>query len=190
MYTALLFLALFSCFSLTAGRSLEAGGACVGIRREDSFDFELPRAVAVHVQDPVCDATWTIDQSTAILDGNLIHCSYPCKNVTRLGISVSYCPASVKFHVTCSIYTNELTCYCTNSTKNPVSSTILPSTDVSSSAFKTDSSLRTHYCAIAVAVTFALTLVILAFLICRTKSSVKYAPKRNSAEEQNQPGPE
>lgn len=40
------------------------GETCVGIRREDSsYDFELPDAVAVNVQNRACDAEWTIDVS-------------------------------------------------------------------------------------------------------------------------------
>lgn len=40
------------------------GETCVGIRREDSFyDFDVPDAVAVNVQNPACDAEWTIDVS-------------------------------------------------------------------------------------------------------------------------------
>ncbi|KAF4103290.1 hypothetical protein G5714_016173 [Onychostoma macrolepis] len=177
MQTALLF-ALLSCFSLIEGKSL-GGETCDGTRREDSsYAFELPDAVIKNVQDSNCDAEWSTDQFTAILDGNSAHFSHPFKNVTHQGISVSYCPASVRFHVSCPKYTRELMCYCTNSTNNPVS-TSLPSGD----AIKTDSSVRQHYCAIAVAATFVISLFILAFLVCRTNSTAKYAP-----DEQNQPG--
>ncbi|RXN28180.1 hypothetical protein ROHU_019506 [Labeo rohita] len=45
-----------------------AGETCVGIRREgSSYDFDLPDGVAVNVQDPACDAEWTIDIVSAML---------------------------------------------------------------------------------------------------------------------------
>lgn len=39
-----------------------ADEACVGMQREDgSYDFDLPGAVTLNVQDDACDAEWTID---------------------------------------------------------------------------------------------------------------------------------
>ncbi|CAM4699933.1 unnamed protein product [Leuciscus chuanchicus] len=184
MSSALLFLVLVSWFSLIEGKSLE-DETCVGMQREDgSYDFDLPDAVTLNVQDDACDAEWTIDKTfTAVLDGSVIHFSHPFKNVTRQGIRVNYCPVSAQFHVTCPKYTKELACYCTNSTDNkPVFKTSLPPRDTLSSG----STKRQHYCAIAVAATFVISFVILAFSICRTNSSAKYA--RASADEQNQPG--
>ncbi|KAI2655401.1 Conserved oligomeric Golgi complex subunit 3 [Labeo rohita] len=161
METALLFLVLLTCFSLI--ETLE-GEPCVGIRREDSsYDFHLPDAVVENVQDVNCDAEWTIDQITAVLDGKSAHYSHPFKNVTPHGISVSYCPFLVKFHVSCPVssltiihlltivlplfilrikYVRQLLCSCINSTSiHTVFSTTLPS---GGDAIKTDSSVRQH----------------------------------------------
>ncbi|KAK7147505.1 hypothetical protein R3I94_010128 [Phoxinus phoxinus] len=181
MSPALIFLVLLSGVSLIGGKSLE-DETCVGLQREDrSYNFDLPEAVTLNVQNDACDAEWTIDKIfTAVLDGSSISYTPPFKNVTRQGICVNYCPVSVWFHVTCPKYTRELACYCTNSTDNqPVFNTSLPHRDTSSST------KRQHYCAMAVAVTFVI--VILAFSIYRANSSAKYAP-RASADEQNQPG--
>lgn len=39
-----------------------ADETCVGTQREDgSYDFDLPDAVTMNVQDDACDAEWTID---------------------------------------------------------------------------------------------------------------------------------
>ncbi|KAL1259377.1 hypothetical protein QQF64_009954 [Cirrhinus molitorella] len=144
MQTAHMFAVLFQCLSFIEGKWLE-GETCVGIRKEDSsYDFDLPDRVAVNLQDPECDAECTIDQSyTAILDGNSSNFTHPFKNLTRYGMSAFYCPASVKFHISCPKYTNEFSCSCTNSTdSNSVPCTILPSRD----------------CTIAAAVTFVLVL--------------------------------
>ncbi|KAF4103289.1 hypothetical protein G5714_016172 [Onychostoma macrolepis] len=162
MQTAWLFAVLFPCLSFNEGKSLE-GDTCFGIRREDSYDFDLPDAVAVHVQNPACDAEWTIDQIyTAILDGNSKYFSHPFKKLTRYGISASYCPASVRFHASCPKYTKNLNCSCTNATNtDSICSTILPSRETSA-AMKTGLLKRQHYCTIAVAATFVPVLVILA----------------------------
>ncbi|XP_050987556.1 uncharacterized protein LOC127178623 [Labeo rohita] len=170
MHTALLFAVLFPCLSFNDGKSIE-GETCVGIRREgSSYDFDLPDGVAVNVQDPACDAEWTIDRIyTAILDRNLRYFSHPFKNLSRYGISASYCPASVRYHVSCPTYTKNLICSCTNSTdSNSVFSTILPSRDTSLSAMKTGLSKRKYYCTIVVAATFVPVVVILTYFICRT----------------------
>ncbi|XP_052474543.1 uncharacterized protein LOC128030720 isoform X1 [Carassius gibelio] len=145
MRTSLL-LALFFCFSLVEGTSLK-GKTCVGVRRGDtSYDFALPDAVAVKVQDLSCDAEWSIDQFTAILEGNVAHFKHPFKKVNRTGISVAYCPFSVKFHVSCHDYAKHLTCSCTNSTSiYPVFSTTRPYGDLSSTAVETHSSVRQHF---------------------------------------------
>ncbi|XP_077061013.1 uncharacterized protein LOC143713925 [Siphateles boraxobius] len=156
------------------------------MQREDrSYDFDLPDAVTLNVQDDACDAEWTIDKIfTAILDGSLINFSHPFKNVTRQGIRVNYCPVTVQFHVACPKYTRHLACFCTNSTDNkPVINTSLPPRDT----FYSGSTKRQHYCAIAVVATVVISFVILAFSICRTNSSAKYAPTRASADEEHQP---
>ncbi|XP_052474544.1 uncharacterized protein LOC128030720 isoform X2 [Carassius gibelio] len=178
MRTSLL-LALFFCFSLVEGTSLK-GKTCVGVRRGDtSYDFALPDAVAVKVQDLSCDAEWSIDQFTAILEGNVAHFKHPFKKVNRTGISVAYCPFSVKFHVSCHDYAKHLTCSCTNSTSiYPVFSTTRPYGDLSSTAVETHSSVRQHYGAIAAAVSLVIILVILAFLAASTA--------QNAPEKQNQ----
>ncbi|ROL48156.1 hypothetical protein DPX16_6651 [Anabarilius grahami] len=73
MPSALLFLLLFSnpWFCLIEGKSLEADETCVGMRREDhSYDFNLPEAVTLNVQNDKCDLEWTIDASTNSTDNN------------------------------------------------------------------------------------------------------------------------
>ncbi|KAI7806866.1 hypothetical protein IRJ41_013319 [Triplophysa rosa] len=105
--------------------------ACVGMRRGEEYDFDLPDAVAKNVQIDSCDVEWSVDQYMAILDGKEINFSLPFKNLTTYGISVkmNVCPVSVKYHVSCHVYTRSLTCSCMNDTKKSVSSTTLPSTD-------------------------------------------------------------
>ncbi|XP_067304929.1 uncharacterized protein [Pseudorasbora parva] len=142
MPTALLFFALLSWFSLTEGTPHE-DETCVGMQREDgSYVFDLPNSVTFNVQNDTCDAEWTIDGSfTAVLEQNFIAFFHPFKEVTWLGIRVKYCPVSLRFHVSCPIYTKELMCYCTNSTdNNPVNNTSLPSRDILFS----DSTKRHH----------------------------------------------
>ncbi|KAG1947709.1 hypothetical protein F2P79_012590 [Pimephales promelas] len=188
---SLLVFVLLSCFSLIDGKSLGADETCVGMQRDHSYDFDLPNAVTLNVQnDESCDAEWTIDKNfIAILDGSIgsIHFSLPFKKVTRQGISVDYCPVSIQYHVSCSKYTKNINCYCTNSTDNKtVFETSLPPT--ARDTLSSGSTKRQHYCAIAVAAAFVISFVILAFSICRTNCSVKYASARTSADEQNQPG--
>jgi len=39
-----------------------ADETCVGMQRDHSYDFDLPNAVTLNVQnDESCDAEWTID---------------------------------------------------------------------------------------------------------------------------------
>ncbi|XP_073667713.1 uncharacterized protein [Paramisgurnus dabryanus] len=162
--------------------------ACVEMRRGNQYDFDLPDAVAVNVQDERCDAEWTVGEHTAILDGKSINFILPFKNVTTFGISVNYCPGLVKYHVSCPAYTKRLECSCTKST---ASSTPLPSAGTASTLstssadepgypeFITTDLKRNHYVAYGVTVLFCCIWLILTFIILRKK--------RESAAEQNQP---
>ncbi|XP_073728181.1 uncharacterized protein [Misgurnus anguillicaudatus] len=167
-----------SYFSRFEGKCLK-DELCVGMRRGNQYDFDLPDAVAVNVQDNRCDAEWTVDnEHTAILDGKSINFTLPFKNVTTFGIGVNYCPDSVKYHVSCHAYTKDLTCCCTK--KSTVSSTPLPSADEPGyPGFISTDLKRNHYAAYGVTVLFCCICLILTFIILRKK--------RDSAAEQNQP---
>lgn len=67
--------------------------ACVGMRRGEEYDFDLPEAVDNNVQSESCDAEWSVDVSTCSsqidLYGIIVAFSYNSVFVKKTPIIIS-----------------------------------------------------------------------------------------------------